>query len=324
MKRSEYGCIDRRRFIDNSFDPEYFCSSCSRIIGNACILPCQHTFGKECIASFANRKECPICRNPFMLDDVDYAPELEAKVASLIMRCSRPECSHVCQRRFLEDHEERQCKYRLSKCDHCQRTVPLRELADHDFQTTCLCGETFFKCVQSYHSHFECPLCQSVMPNSSKLQHSQYLCPNRKENCSHCQALLPIIMLKFHNELISCPSCGELIYNCVAHTHGISICKNECSTKLFCSKSLSSHELECPLQLLPCPLEKIGCKILYPRNNKRSHPISSSEHLLLLVKKIELLEMDLRSMNEKDDELLNRHAALATLLQNNHWEQASH
>ena len=297
-------CYKSTRFVD-PMNKE--CSVCGGVCKKACLLPCNHLLGRACLDRLVNmcgsyeKLECLICRKPFLIGNVQLAQEMNASIEDASVYCTFAPCSFLPPLRQLEEHE-RTCLFRPAQCEECQMVVSMHELLERHNRVICKCGDMIALCMHNYHEHQQCVCGEWV--SLARLSAHRNECPNRLEECPFCKKSVHHSLLAFHAQFVQCPSCSDFFHYCVANVHGVSLCKNNCSLELLCSKTMSSHLFKCQLERRPCKFQKIGCLVRLPLSELPNHESSIDTHLVQCI----------RHFAELDDILLDAAARNAILV----------
>jgi len=108
------------------------------------------------------------------------------------------------------------------------------------------------------------------------LAHHQQQCEFRSVSCLHCTSKVQFCQLKEHE--LKCPSFPIVCTQGCGETHQRRTIENHIQT-------------ECPNTTIACPFGNHGCVTFVKRKDIQSHMNSAmQEHLLLLLKKISILE----------------------------------
>ena len=159
------------------------------------------------------------------------------------------------------------------------------KLCDVDSHLATDCPRVLMECTNG---------CGDVMHRQELPDHLQHLCYLRLVNCEHCGIEGPFKMIS-DEHYNTCPKVPLS-------------CPNQCSPAKILREDLAGHLEECPLEVIVCGFQSLGCKDAVARRDLESHMSShQTRHLLLAVERIasmsRLLETCQAGMEQLREEL---------------------
>jgi len=268
---------------------------------------CGHTFCKSCIdhaqkATVFYPYLCPVCRSEeFKLIQNKQNARI---IKDLFVFCSNKErgcewegelntinqhlegnggcpyedvacpnkCDKFVQRKCLNDHLENECPRRKVNCQYCQITDELQYIEGIHMER-CLrlplpCPNDCGVCEiprEDVDDHREvCPLeqvvcpykCEGFLQRHSLQNHIENECPRRIVSCQYCQFIGEQQFINGqHTEL--CPKFPLT-------------CPNKCEVDIL-REDMESHKKKCPLEMVKCRYQSVGCKTVIARKDLMKH-----------------------------------------------------
>ena len=205
------------------------------------------------------------------------------------IQCSN-KCGEILQRQYLVGHMLAECPRRMVTCRYC--------IVDGEYQLIEgehkeLCPKFPLPCPnkcdvgsvprQDMTEHRKtCPLEEVACSNNcGKISQRQYLdnhletkCPRRIVNCPYCQ-------LTGEHQFIE----GQHQEQCPKFPLP---CPNNCDSELKVSREdMDTHRKECPLEIVQCQYQCVGCDDVMVRKHQREHNNENmEEHLALAVSEL--------------------------------------
>jgi hypothetical protein len=149
-----------------------FCGICKNImLEEIAELPeCAHVFCQRCLDfddRINNRKQCPICRKPFLFYSISKRAAKDLK--NIMIKCYHPECNVSFPISDIANHQLT-CFYEQDSCPHCKSNFIRKELWTHLIS----CPEIVIKCN----------VCVMHFKRKDEMNHNAFHCPKRKIKCS--------------------------------------------------------------------------------------------------------------------------------------------
>ena len=141
------------------------------------------------------------------------------------------------------------------------------------------------------HSNINCTFCQNTFVRSELHYHKTELCDKRPFSCEHCNAFESIYEDVIHNHW---PVCDLFPVKC----------PNECGAFPQRRHTKSHVEKDCPLTLVACDFNYIGCKVRLPRKNVPDHlREDQATHLSLLAISHKKQQHEIKELKERQQDL---------------------
>ena len=302
-------CYLTKRMVDGEEKWQgLVCAFCGAIANDAIEFKCGHMFGKACGIKLVRKDgKCNVCAAPCGLGDIVPNKTVTDRIGELQITCGNDGCSIVPLIKELEMHQHKDCSFRIGKCPHCLLKIPFYQLAEHEKQLQCICGELLVACIMEQHNHFVCSFCNQSIPSTRKKKHAQE-CSAKLSECSHCKKLTALNNLLAHAVPFTCNLCHRTCPSCQAPEHLEYVCANGCG-EIMCLTSSSQHSSVCPLQEIACPFELFGCKFKCKKSELEPHILNANVHLLLGMSKIvamqQAFERDFAVLKHQNMELLS-------------------
>lgn len=122
-----------------------------------------------------------------------------------------------------------------------------------------------------------CTACAQLVERQILAQHQEQVCSARPVQCQHCNSEVMLKDLEQHQD----ESCPELPV----------ACPNGCGETHMLRKSLEAHKKICPMEVVNCCYNSIGCKFVGARRVLGSHHDKSHQiHMLLVMSRMQQLE----------------------------------
>jgi len=84
-------------------------------------------------------------------------------------------------------------------------------------------------------------------------------------------------------------------------------CPNKCGVGILFRKDMEAHRKECPLEVIPCEYQSVGCEVKLVREKRKQHEMDSTqEHLQLTKSKLANTEERVRNLELMLHEKINK------------------
>ena len=218
---------------------------------------------------------CPICTEP-LIDPfltIQCGHHLCGTCRDRLIAIRRMECPTCREPDCLQGaapnlHMKRLVNSLMVHCEHhskgCTWTGELRNLQEHLDPARRECDYVLVTCSFG---------CGEQVRSGKMKKHKTSTCVKRPTTCEYCG---------FHDQRDYVRK--EHYPVCL---HFPVDCPNRCNAEDLKRKYLQDHKNECPLQMIECPFNTIGCKTQLPRKDMASHlDQAMKDHLLLVLQQI--------------------------------------
>ena len=225
--------LDDFQFV-NDLSEEYQCHICLSLLDDPHLTTCcGHHFCKNCIFKVAQANQaCPMCKAEGFVAVVDK--NVHRKIRALPVYCQfrGKGCEWQGEFRELEQHLDpvrEHCKFNAIVCSKG-------------------CGQTVLR------SHLEAHLLKE--------------CPNRDQECQHCNLVMLCARMQVHIET----ECTQIPI----------ACPNGCTEQVLRGDALKHVEV-CPMRLVRCRFSEFGCNLQLQLQEVRKHMEEFSEKHLFMI-----------------------------------------
>lgn len=162
-----------------------------------------------------------------------------------------------------------ECPKNIKKCPnhHCQKTMQQKDIMHHRKQCQYEPVHCSFQGLNYENTTMTCgkKMLRSELPNHQKI------CPLRPYKCKFCSkesTYAAITGDKSNMKQHRIPP--EQGHYAECHDYPL-VCKNKCQSNTIKRSKMEAHLKECPLQLVPCPAEDVGCEVKMKRKDINKH-----------------------------------------------------
>ena len=173
-----------------------------------------------------------------------------------------------------------ECPKNIKKCPnhHCGKTMQQKEIMRHREQCQYEPVHCSFQGLNYENTTMTCgkKMLRSELPNHQKI------CPLRPYKCKFCSkesTYAAITGDKSNMKQHRIPP--EQGHYAECHDYPL-VCKNKCQSNTIKRSKMEAHLKECPSQLVPCPVKKVGCQDKVKRKNVNKHLQNNWEQHLAL------------------------------------------
>jgi hypothetical protein len=176
-------------FVDVTCPEFASCPICLRVMRDASVVTCGHSFCDVCVTTqldIMNDNRCAVCRVA-----IEHAPKPNWTLRSLFRRKAiKCVCEWTGTLADWDTHR-RGCAQNREHCLRCNVVVPSCEMKHHSAAT---CS----------HRHVQCNFCREFMAAIQLEHHKQEACLRRPLPCPRCQESMPAQLITSHM-LDTCP-----------------------------------------------------------------------------------------------------------------------
>lgn len=197
-------------------------------------------------------------------------------------RC--PVCNNRTFVTFLNKQMDREVRslhvYCTNKEKGCKWQGEINDIKNH-LESTNGCKFENVKCK-----------CGKIKQRRYLASHVKKRCQRRKVQCKYCLCKIEQRFVKDHHQ----EKCTKFPQSC----------PNKCEVGTLFRKDMEAHRKECPLEVIPCEYQSVGCEVKIIRKKRRQHEMDSAqEHLQLTRCKLAKTEERVGDLELMLHELMN-------------------
>ena len=242
------------------------------------------------------------------------------------VKCPYRDYCSQCLRKDLESHKK-ECDFRPYKCEYCSHNGTYISMSgkgkrwleagphhydvcgQYPLKCTNQCGEEGIKRKDMKIHRDACPMEPLNCPFTSHhgftilrrdMESHKKECDSRPYKCQHCQLAGTYISITGRGKI------DALVSQChyeICEEYPLD-CPNKCEAHDIKRKKMKRHREKCPLELLDCPFNYVGCTSTKQRRSMDQHcQQNMQEHLLLVAQSHQELAQKNKDLVSKIEEV---------------------